>query len=178
MKRVTLFIAMSLDGYIADKNGGVGWLAGHSPDGEDMAGYFEFIKEIDTVILGWTTYHQIVTELSPNEWMYKGLTSYVLTHRALPAQENIHFVSESAAALVTALRGEEGRGIWICGGAGVIQPLIRENLIDVFHISIIPTILGEGLRLFEASGEQRKLRLLKTQSYNGITDVIYERRLE
>nr|WP_330386837.1 dihydrofolate reductase family protein [Robinsoniella peoriensis] len=66
----------------------------------------------------------------------------------------------------------------MCGGATVIQPLVQENLIDKFHISIIPTILGNGIRLFEITeGErQKQLKLIKSQSYNGITDVIYELR--
>ena len=65
MRKVTLFIAMSLDGYIADRNGSVDWLAGQEPDYDDMESYHEFIKDIDTVVMGWNTYHQVATELSP-----------------------------------------------------------------------------------------------------------------
>ena len=113
-----------------------------------MVSYFEFIKGIDTVIIGWKTYHQIVTELSPDDWMYKDLTSYVITHKELHDTENIKFVNESVCELVKNLKEEPGKDIWICGGATVIQPLVQENLIDKFHISIIPTILGNGIRLF------------------------------
>ena len=72
MKKVILFIAMSLDGYIADKHGGVSWLNGEDKNIESADTYTDFIKHIDTVIMGWNTYEQIVTELSPKQW--KGLS--------------------------------------------------------------------------------------------------------
>ena len=73
MRKIILFIAMSLDGYIADVNGGVGWLGGEKSGENDMASYAEFIRDIDTVIMGANTYEQLVTELSPDEWMYLSL---------------------------------------------------------------------------------------------------------
>lgn len=65
MKKIKLFIAMSFDGYIADCNGGVGWLSGHWSDEENMDSYSAFVEDIDTIIMGYNTYNQIVTELSP-----------------------------------------------------------------------------------------------------------------
>lgn len=78
--------------------------------------------------------------------------------------------------LVKKLREESGKGIWICGGANIIQQLIKEDLIEYYYITVIPTILGAGIRLFENAHQEIKLRLLKTQSYNGITDLIYVKR--
>lgn len=176
MRDVTLLIAMSLDGYIARKDGAIDWLHGESPDENDMASYDEFIKDIDTVVMGWNTYEQVTEELSPGNWAYGGMQSYILTHRELPAKEEITFIDTDVRELVKALKQEEGKGIWICGGAAVIAPLIRANMIDRFHISIIPVLLGGGIRLFEASETEISLKLVKNQSYNGITDVIYERR--
>lgn len=63
---------MSLDGYIADSKGGVGWLEGQGSDNENIDAYSAFIKNIDTILMGWNTYHQIVTELSPTEWICGG----------------------------------------------------------------------------------------------------------
>lgn len=74
------------------------------------------------------------------------------------------------------LKRKEGKGIWICGGANVIQQFLLEDMIDEFYISIIPTLLGKGISLFGILDKKIDLRLIKTQSYNGITDLIYQRR--
>lgn len=176
MRKVTLFIAMSLDGHIADADGRVDWLQGETPGEDDMVSYQAFIKDVDTVLMGWNTYHQVTTELSPGVWPYAELTSYVLTHRTLPSADGIRFVSEDVCALVRRLKPEPGKGIWVCGGPNIIQPLLREDLIDRFHISVIPTILGSGARLFGELERARPLRLMKTEHYNGIVDLVYERR--
>ncbi len=176
MRKVTLFIAMSLDGYVADKDGGVDWLNGQEEDGENMDTYSEFIKTIDTIIMGWNTYHQLTSELSPEEWVYPEQVSFVITHREIPSTERIRFTSESPCDLVKRLREEEGNGIWICGGASIVRQLMETDLIDTLHISVIPTLLGDGVRLFGPLEKEQKLRLVKTQSYNGITDLVYEKR--
>lgn len=173
MRTVTLFIAMSLDGFVADKSGGIGWLGGENPAGEDMAAYNEFIQDIDTVVMGWNTYQQITGALMSEAWPYEGMTTYVLTHRELPDKAEICFVHGDSGALIRQLKAQSGRGIWICGGAELAQQLLREDLIDVLHINLIPTILGGGIRLFGPLAQERPLRLLKTQSYNGISDVVY-----
>lgn len=176
MKQVTLYIAMSLDGYIADRNGGVDWLVGQDSAEDTGDTYSEFVKGIDTVIMGWNTYHQIVTQLSPNAWVYEDLTTYVVTHTPPPSSEKIRFTTENPAALVKRLRQEPGKGIWICGGANLVQQLISENLIDRYHMTVIPTILGSGVGLFGRAGQEIPLKLLETQSYNGMVECIYAKR--
>lgn len=176
MRKIVLFIAMSLDGYIADKDGGVDWLGGQDENAENIDSYSAFIEDVDTVIMGWNTYHQVVTELSPAEWVYADLVSYVVTHRDIPSAGRIIFTQEDPCSLVRQLMQEKGKNIWICGGASIVHQLMQENLIDVYYISIIPVILGKGIRLFEAIEDGIKLRLIKTQIYNGITELVYERR--
>lgn len=167
-----MYIAMSLDGYIADKYGRVDWLSGHG-DGENVDTYSGFIKDVDTVVMGWNTYNQITTELSPNEWVYEQLTSYIITHRALPSTDNMKFVSDDPCGIVKRLKEENGKTIWICGGGNIIQPLMQDGLIDEYHISVIPTILGSGIRLFGEIPNEVKLKLVRTQVYNGITELVY-----
>lgn len=74
------------------------------------------------------------------------------------------------------LRKEEGRDIWICGGASIVRQLMEENLIDVYHIAVIPTVLGSGIRLFPESGSEIRLKLTSVNSSNGITELIYQRK--
>ena len=175
-RNTVLFIAMSLDGYIADANGGVDWLEGQNPEEGDGNSYDNFIREIDTVVMGWNTYRQIATELSPQQWVYEGLTSYVLTHRKIEKMDGIIFTDESPCGLIQRLRRKPGKDIWICGGASTAGQLMKEGMIDRYHISIIPTLLGSGIRLFDSLKGQTKLKLVRNQVYNGIAELVYERR--
>ena len=82
----------------------------------------------------------------------------------------------SIAGLITRLKAAEGRDIWICGGADIVNQLIDRRLIDRYHLTIIPTILGSGLRLFGTRDEEQRLRLVSTETYNGMTDLVFEPR--
>ncbi|MGF0032252.1 dihydrofolate reductase family protein [Bariatricus sp. SGI.154] len=178
MRKVILYIAISLDGYIADKNGKVDWLNEYGSD-EDMEGadgYSLFLKKVDTVVMGYNTYHQIVTELSPEQWVYEGLKSYVITHNKIPSNSEIMFVNSSPGDLIKNLKKESGKDIWICGGANIINQLMQEELIDRFHISVIPTILGNGIKLFDEIDNEVKLDFVQTRSGNGIVELVYEHR--
>lgn len=176
MRKVILFIAMSLDGYSADDAGGVDWLSEQTNDNHTSDPYSEFIENIDTVIMGFRTYHQIVTELSPNTWVYGNLTSYVLTHRTLPSSESIIFTEKSPGVLLPQLKTQPGKDIWICGGSKIVSQCVIADCIDEYYLSIIPTILGSGIPLFQKGLPTRRLKLLETKSRNGITEVRYARR--
>lgn len=177
MRNVILYIAMSLDGYIADENGDVGWLTGDGSDIDADGGSFpRFIETIDTVILGYRTYHQIVTELCPDSWAYPGKKSYVLTHRSLKSTEEIIFTDEAPEKLIERLKQEDGKDIWICGGAAVINCLYDFGLFDRICISVIPTVLGGGVRLFDKHDKPLTLKLISTEINNGMVDLLYEAR--
>lgn len=126
--------------------------------------------------MGWNTYYQIVTELSPKEWVYKDFTTYVITHNEQVSSEKIQFVNMDPVHLIKSLKEKSGKDIWICGGANLIQQLVNEDIIDCYYITVIPTLLGSGIRLFENAKQEIRLRLINTRSYNGMTDLIYTRR--
>lgn len=113
MRKVILYIATSLDGYIADSNGGVSWLGGEDADYQGDHGYSEFLKSIDTVIMGMKTYRQVVEELSPDVWVYEGMKTYVLTHQKKENKEDIEFIEGDICDLIKSLKEETGKDIWI-----------------------------------------------------------------
>ena len=92
------------------------------------------------------------------------------------SSDHVIVTSEDICSLVQKIKQESGKDIWICGGQQLITPLIQTNMIDEYYISIMPTILGSGIRLFEESQDEIKLKLVHTQSYNGITELAYARR--
>lgn len=177
MKKTVLYIAMSLDGYIADRRKSVNWIKGQDDSAEMLDTYSTFFGNIDTVIMGKRTYDHITTELSPDRWPYSGATTYVFTHNApMSDTKDVRFTDIDPCRLIRNLRAETGKNIWICGGADVVNQLMKDDLIDMFHIAIIPVILGGGVRLFDEIGDMLDLRLVDTLNYNGVIEAVYERR--
>ena len=176
MRPIIIYIAMSLDGYIADINGGVTWLEGDGSGTASMDSFFSFYETIDTVVLGWKTYHQIMTELSPEEWPYKGKQSYVFTHHKETDKQDIKFMNDDIIDSLDRWKTQPGKGIWICGGANIINQLLHAGKFDRLHISIIPIILGDGLPLFDKGKQDIPLKLIHSDSSNGITELIYEKQ--
>ena len=178
MKRnVILYIAVSLDGYIADRNGSVDWIKGQDGSVEPEDTFTPFFDSVDTVIMGKRTYDQIVTELSPHHWPYMGATTFVITHNDDCIDNDYTcFRNTSVCRLVDELRQQSGKNIWICGGAQIAQQLIEKNMIDTYHIAVIPVILGSGIKLFDTAEHKIDLALVDTKEYNGIIELTYHRK--
>lgn len=98
---------MSLDGYIADSKGKVDWLQGQGNDDENIDFYSKFVERIDTVFMGWNTYHQIVSELSINKWMYSDFMTYVFSHEQSNSTKQIQFTDENSVFLLKKLKEEK-----------------------------------------------------------------------
>ena len=100
MGQVVLYLAISVDGYLADEQGGVDWLSGDGSEPDAPGSYPAFLDTVDAIVMGWTTYHQLVTELSPDSWPYEGRPCYVVTHRQEEDQEHISFWNGELTAMV------------------------------------------------------------------------------
>ena len=174
IRKTILYTAVSLDGFIADKNGGIEWLEKQDIGPEGQESYENFIQTVDTVVMGYTTYHQITTELSAGFWPDEGKMTYVMTHRAMEDKENIKFVNSPLDQFISALKDRPGKDIWICGGADLVNQLIKSGLISRFHISVIPVILGNGIRLFHEGNPANQLKLISADNLHGMTDLVYE----
>lgn len=172
-RKVILYISQSLDGFIADSKGNVDWILGNNENYDSDYGYENFIKDVDTVILGANTYKQIKNELSPDKWVYENLQSYVLTNEIIEDTTNIKYVNMNIKELINRLQKEHGKNIWICGGANLVNQCVKEDLIDEYQITTVPIILGNGIRLFEANNKNIKLELKDTKEENGLILGIY-----
>lgn len=174
-RKVILYISQSLDGFIADSKGNVNWILGNNENYDSDYGYETFIQNIDTVILGATTYKQITNELSPDKWVYENLQSYVLTRERIKDTPNIKYVNVNMKELINRLQNENGKNIWVCGGASLLNQCVKEDLIDEYQITTVPVILGSGIRLFEENNKKIRLELKDTKEENGLIIGIYSK---
>ncbi|MCJ8142042.1 dihydrofolate reductase family protein [Ancylobacter sp. A5.8] len=141
------YMAASLDGYIADRDGGISWLA---PFDEVDSGYADFIADIETVVMGRTTYDQVIAmgRESGAGWFYKGKRSLVVTSRPLAdAPVGVEPWQEGVPALIAHLRALPGNS-WIVGGAGLQDAFIAADALDRLDLFVIPVLLGDGLAMF------------------------------
>lgn len=175
-RNVVLYIATSLDGYIARSNGAVDWLSGHSEKSDVDNGYGKFYNTIDTVVMGSTTYEQVVTELSPDIWVYEGKKCYVVTTRKGQINNKVEFISEDIIEFIQNIKTLPGKDIWLVGGSKLIDLFIKQDFIDKYIITVIPTLLGEGIPLFRGQNPEIKLKLIETNTIDGMVELTYVRR--
>ena len=173
---VILYIAASLDGYLADPEGKVDWLKGHGQEEGEDPGYLELAEQVDTVIMGRTTYEQVVKELSPDKWPYEGMDCYVVTSQFLEDTENVTFWPGDITELVYLLKQQPGKSIWLLGGARLLKNFMEQELVDQYWISTIPAILGQGIRLFMPGDYHQRLIYSRSFVHDGIITSVYYNR--
>ncbi len=169
---ILLYIATSIDGYIATKDGGVDWLS--AIDGSDSDyGYYAFYDSIDALIMGSKTYQQI---LDFGEWPYPGKPSYVFTRQALESdRDDVIFVSEDPLDVMRSLEAQGIKKVWMVGGAEIIASFIKLGLIDEYIISIVPIVLGDGIPLFKAPLPEMNFEVVESTLYSsGLLQVHYK----
>ncbi len=170
-RKVILYIAMSLDGYIARQDGDLDWLLKFQSADEDY-GYHEFIKSVDTIMMGRKTYDKVLSFGIGVPHLDK--KCYIITRRERNSEGNISFYNNSMKDLISQLKAGSGKNIFVDGGAEIVNELMRLNLIDEFIISIIPVILGSGIRLFHNSIPEHPLMLTSSKSYeSGLVQLHY-----
>ncbi|MFC7372922.1 dihydrofolate reductase family protein [Fictibacillus iocasae] len=171
-RNVVLFIAASLDGYIADQDGGIDWL--HEVEGDGSSGYNEFYDTIDTMISGRTTYEHVL-QMMNNEYPHYDRKNIVMTSTATGNDSEIEFSNESVVSIVEKLRSESGKDIWVVGGSKLIATFMKENLIDKYIITTAPVLLGGGIPLFTNFPHKIKLKLTESKTYGQFVQNTYVR---
>ena len=174
MSNFVVYVAMSLDGCIADENGDVHWLEAFD---QDTYGYEEFLQSIGSIIMGRVTHDQIQ---SFGEWPYKEIPTLVWSGSQVEdlSGESKSW-SENIEQTVDWLKERAGdQDVWILGGKQNIHVFRQSKLIDRWDIFVMPVLLGRGIRLFdEDNGEPELLTLEQVQPYaNGVVKVSYAMR--
>jgi len=167
--RCSVFIATSLDGFIARPDGGLDWLDRVHVPGDDH-GFAAFFEAVDTLVVGRGTY-DVVLGFDP--WPYAGKRVVVLTHRPASPRHGEAFFSGPPAALVERLAAEGARHLYVDGGS-VVSQFLAAGLVDDLTISIIPVVLGDGIRLFQGPLPERALALESARTHpKGLVQLRY-----
>src|SRR5690606_25010420 len=164
MRKLSLFIATSLDGYIAKPNDDLSFLKIVEKEGEDY-GYTEFTANIDTIILGRKTYDYVVKEIGSSHYDNGERDVYVISRTERPQVGRTTFYTGSLSDLVHQLKSEPGKNIYCDGGAEIINELLKHDLIDEFIISIIPILVGDGTRLFKDHRPEQHLEFVSAKTF-------------
>lgn len=172
-REVVIYIATSLDGYIARQDGDITWLSAVEREGEDY-GYAAFMEQVDTVVIGRKTYDKVL-EMGMDS-PYPGKKLYVLSRDNQTEHERVEYYQGGIPDLIASIRAEEGLKIYCDGGAEAIRQFVRNDLIDRYIISVIPILLGDGIRLFQQGLPNLDLKQIRAQSYpSGLVQLEYER---
>ncbi len=172
-RKVVVFIACSIDGYITGKNENLDFLGLVEAPGEDY-GYNDFIQTIDTVILGRKTYDKVLGFGVP--FPHAERKCYVVSGTKTGSDENVTFWNDSPTQLVKYLQQQSGADIFVDGGAQVIHTLLKEGLIDRLTISFIPHLLGDGIQLFTNGRPEQKMQFIQSKAFpSGLVQVTYEK---
>lgn len=172
----SVFVATSLDGYIARPDGSIDWLDEANavvPDGEDC-GCGEFIGSVDVLVMGRNTFE---AALAFDDWPYEGTRVVVLSSRPLtiPARlpDTVSVSSEAPEALVDRLSADGARRLYVDGGI-TIQHFLAAGLIDDITITLIPVLIGDGRPLFGALAKDVKLAHVASRIFDfGFVQVKY-----
>lgn len=174
MRKIKLYIAVSIDGYIAGSDGELDWLSDYPITPELNYGYKDFFESIDTVIMGGRTYRDILN--MDVVYPYKDKKSYIITRNAIntPKKDIIH-ITNNIEDNISELKKREGKDIWLVGGGEIVSLFLNQNWIDEMIITYIPFLLGEGIRLFPNKTKGSKWSLIQSQAFiNGVVQIKYQ----
>ena len=161
-RKIILYIATSLDGYIAKPNDDLNFLSIVQQEGEDY-GYADFVKSVDTVILGKKTYDWVMKQVP--DFPHADKDTYIITRMQRSSINKTNFYTGDLNELVLRLKNEQGKNIFIDGGSEIVNELLKQKLIDEFIISVIPILVGNGTRLFKDGRPEQKLKLVDIRKF-------------
>ncbi|WP_417610827.1 dihydrofolate reductase family protein [Owenweeksia hongkongensis] len=174
MRKISLYIAASLDGYIAKPDGDIKWLVDFPNPEKDDFGYNHFIKEVETTLMGGATFRQIADF---EEWPYPDKENFVLTRQKGEESSLVTFVTSDVVDFVKELRKKKGGLIWLIGGGSINTIFMQNDLVDEIILTVVPIVLGDGIPLFAKGDLNKTLKLQKTEAFsNGMVQLTYSKQ--
>lgn len=171
-RKVILYIAMSLDGYIAKEDDNIDFLTSVETPGEDY-GYTSFLRGVDTVIWGRKTYDKV--QSFGIEFPHSDKKVFVFSRTRTGKDDHVQYFS-NMEELITRLKREEGKDIYCDGGSETVYSLLEHSLIDRLIVSVIPHLLGSGIRLFKSGVPEQNLTLKQSIGFpSGLVQLWYDR---
>ena len=176
MPEIKLFIASSLDGYIARPNGSIDWLNEiPNPDNSDF-GYTDFYAGIDTVVMGRSTYDEVMG--FDVDWPYPDCRCYVVSTNKdyQTSTPNTSVVYQVDQSFIEELHSTSNSNIWLVGGGKLIQSFMNLDVVDELIITFISRIIGDGLPLFPSPTLDSRWEILKAEVLNEAAVILTYRR--
>lgn len=177
MSKTTLYIATTLDGKIARKDGSLDWLYALPNPNQIDHGYGQFLSSIGTTIMGRNTYDEIIG--FGVEWPYVGITSYVVTSNKdfKPLTPDTFTTTNNLIDFVNELKTKTEKDIWLIGGGQLIASFLKSDLLDRMILTLIPTTIGEGIPLFPEINKETGWTLTKVEQFEtGVVNLTYDRK--
>jgi dihydrofolate reductase len=172
-RNVILYIAMSLDGYIAKEDDNIDFLNSVELPGEDY-GYASFLKNVDTIIWGRRTYDVVLS--FGTDFPHRDKKVYVISRTRTGKDEYVEYAKD-VRLLVENLQQTSGLDIYCDGGSELVFELLKHSLIDRLIVSVIPHLLGNGIRLFKDGRPEQQLKLKQSITFpSGLVQLWYEKK--
>ena len=172
-RKLILYIAMSLDGYIAGPGEDLTFLEPMALEGEDY-GYAELMTHVDTMVMGRKTYDKVLS--FGIDWPHPDRKTFVLSRTRSGTEEHITYFNGDLAHLIADIRSEEGQDIYLDAGGEIVAQALERDLLDQIVLSIVPVLLGGGTRLFVDGRPSQVLKLEKCLHFpSGLTPLWYLR---
>lgn len=176
--KISIYVAVSLDGFIAKPDGNIDWLTEDvsAEEVENDNGYKEFLNSVDALVFGGKTYRQM---RSFGDWLYPNKKCVIISRTETESDlPDVSFTTDSPQQIVESLKNEGCRHLWVMGGGEIHSLFLNTGLVDEMRIFVMPIILGEGIPLFAPPVTDTRWNLLGHRNWrSNIVELHYRRAI-
>ena len=170
MRKLILEVAVSLDGFIEGTNGEYDWCFN-----DQDYGLTDFFYSVDTLFIGRKTYEMMQGMDTTAQNEFSGLKKYVFSKTLDKVKDGAILIKDNIESEVKKIKNENGKDIWLFGGAGLTASLLNSGLVDKIRLAVHPILLGSGKYLFSGISDRIHLKLADTNIYSsGLVALSYD----